>query len=1004
VQIQLLRRATLLAAAIPLLCVGSLRAQNSGKKDQNQSKPLRAGPLEPAGALKSFKLQPGFRIELVAAEPLVRDPVAISFDESGRMYVVEYPEFNKYSFKNEFKGSGAVKLLEDTNRDGRFDKSTLFLDKVDFPTAVICYDGGVFVGAAPDLLFCKDTNGDGRADERRVVLTGFARDFAGGGLLNSFRWGLDNRIHVATSFAGGNVRRADRPGDKPVSVRGRGLIWDPRSRSFEATSGGGQHGMGMDDWGRKFLCSNVNPMQLLMYDGRYIARNPFFAPPRAAVTINAAGRLMKLHRISPLEPWRIERSRMIAASSRDDEEGSRPGGLFTSASGITVYRGDAWPQAYRGNLFVGEVANNLVYRAKLEANGLGLLARRADRDSEFLASTDTWFRPVQFANAPDGNLYVVDMYRELIEGAAFVPPRLLKELDPRSGTDRGRIYRIVFVGGNSAPSKSNEPLPHKLATTNELIELLEHPNGWHRETATRLIYEQQDRRGVNRLRQLATTSKSPTARVHALYALHGLSRLEPDVILPRLADSHPEVRVHAVRLSESMARDSPKIHAKLLSLVDDGDLRVRYQVAFSLGAFPGLDSYRALAILLERDGANPWVRAAVQSSLLQGAGDVFVALSANQQFRSSDHGEKMLASLASQIGAQNRKDEIALLLKGLQSVPKQESEVRRAITVGLFKNASREVRQRFSDAGASKLSGLLSELLRVARKEAVDEQRRTVDRIEAIGTLALADFRDAQIQAVFGSLLELRQPQPIQAAALETLRKFNHPKVPKMLIASWSRLSPQLRSRATEALFSRTQWTIDALDAIETGKIARGDIAVSRLSLLRDHRDQRIQDRVGRLLSKAALPRRRDVVVAYQAALRKMGDAGRGKMVFKRVCSACHKSPAGGDAVGADLAGIGNKNRDSLLLSILDPNREVKPKFVNYVLVTDDGRTITGMIVEEIANSISIGRSDGISTTILRIHIDTLRSTGLSFMPEGLEKQVDLDAMTDLLAYLATFK
>ena len=174
-RIQLLRRATLLAVAIPLLCMGSLRAQNSGKKNQDQSKPLRTGPLEPAEALKSFKLQPGFRIELVAAEPLVRDPVAISFDESGRIYVVEYPEFNKYSFKNEFKGSGAVKLLEDTNRDGRCDKSTLFLDKVDFPTAVICYDGGGFVGAAPDLLYCKDLIATRPAEE---FGDGFGADFA----------------------------------------------------------------------------------------------------------------------------------------------------------------------------------------------------------------------------------------------------------------------------------------------------------------------------------------------------------------------------------------------------------------------------------------------------------------------------------------------------------------------------------------------------------------------------------------------------------------------------------------------------------------------------------------------------------------------------------------------------------------------------------------------------------------------------------------------------------
>ncbi|MEK6239783.1 MAG: PQQ-dependent sugar dehydrogenase, partial [Planctomycetales bacterium] len=320
------------------------------------------------------------------------------------------------------------------------------------------------------------------------MLTGFARDFAGGGLLNSFRWGLDNRIHVATSFAGGNVRRGDRPGDKPVSVRGRGLIWDPRDRSFEATSGGGQHGMGMDDWGRKFLCSNVNPIQLLTRDGRYAARNPFFAPPPAAANVHAENRLMKLHRISPLESWRVERSRGVAAAGNKNDEGSSPGGLFTSASGITIYRGDAWPREYRGDLFVGEVANNLVYRAKLATNGVGVAARRADQGAEFLASTDPWFRPVQFANGPDGNLYVVDMYRELIEGSAFVPERVFKNLDPSNGTNRGRVYRIVSTNNSDQRHADNrndnrnddaKRLPGR-ANTSELVAMLEHPNGWTR--------------------------------------------------------------------------------------------------------------------------------------------------------------------------------------------------------------------------------------------------------------------------------------------------------------------------------------------------------------------------------------------------------------------------------------------------------------------------------------------------------------------------------------------
>ena len=185
-------------------------------------------------------------MELVACEPLIRDPVAMDFDAHGRMYVVEYPEFNAYSFGESVAVGGAVKLLTDADGDGRYERASLFLDKVAFPTAVACYDGGVFVGAAPDVLYCKDTDGDGRADIREVVLTGFGRDFAGGGLLNSFHWGLDHRFHLATGFAGGQVRSVHKPDIPSRSVRSRGILLDPRNRTFELTSGGGQHGLAVE--------------------------------------------------------------------------------------------------------------------------------------------------------------------------------------------------------------------------------------------------------------------------------------------------------------------------------------------------------------------------------------------------------------------------------------------------------------------------------------------------------------------------------------------------------------------------------------------------------------------------------------------------------------------------------------------------------------------------------------------------------------------------------------
>src|SRR5205823_3515876 len=315
------------------------------------------------------------------------------------------------------------RLLEDMDADGRYRKSSIYVDNLDSPVAVACWDGGVFVGVVPDILYCK-------AGGRKPIFTGFNRDQGGEAMLNSFQWRFDNRFHVSTSHAGGNVRRADKPDARPVSVRGQGFLFDPRAGDFELTSGGGQHGMSLDDWGRTFVCDNSNPIHLLMYDGRYLARNPFVQAPAAAVNIAPEGKFTKLHRISPNEPWRVLRTRLRTEGVvPGSNEGGQPSGFFTGATGVTVYRGDAWPAEYRGNVIVGEVANNLVYRARLESDGVGLTARRADKDAEFLASTDNWFRPVQFANGPDGCLYVIDMYRELIEGAKFLPPQILKHLD-----------------------------------------------------------------------------------------------------------------------------------------------------------------------------------------------------------------------------------------------------------------------------------------------------------------------------------------------------------------------------------------------------------------------------------------------------------------------------------------------------------------------------------------------------------------------------------------------
>ncbi|MBI1913960.1 MAG: c-type cytochrome [Planctomycetes bacterium] len=964
-------------------------------KDYSSELP-RIPPKEPADALKSFKLRPGFRIELVASEPLIRSPVALDFDENGRLFVVEYPEYNQYANKK-FQGHGRVRLLEDSDGDGRYDKATTYVDNLDSPVAIACYDGGVFVGAVPDILYFKDSKGDGKADVRRAVFTGFGRDAAGEAMMNSFRWGLDNRFHVSTSLGGGNVRRAARKDEKGVSVRGQGFLFDPRGLTFEVTSGGGQHGMSRDDWGCTFVCENSNPIHQILYDGRYLARNPYVEAPAAAVNIAPAGKYTKLFRISANEPWRVLRTRLRTQGIvPGSDEGGQPSGFFTGATGVTVYRGDAWPQQYRGNVFVGEVSGNLVYRARLEPSGVAFTAQRADKDVEFLASRDNWFRPVQFANAPDGTLYIIDMYRELIEGAAFLPPQILKHLDVSSGVDRGRIYRIV-------PEGFKQPKPPRLgkATTAELVALLEHANGWHRDTAARLLYQRQDRAAVAPLKKLAVESLSPLGRLHALCALDGLGALERAQVLRALDDGDARVREQAVRLAEQFEA-APEVRAKLGKMTDDPNLRVRYQLAFSLGVVQGEMPGRALARLAVRDGADSWVRLAILTSAGKCAGDVFGRLMADRQFRSTAHGRTLVTALATQIGAAGRGGDVAAVVKVLGELAEGEKTLAQDVVRHLVSKQSPAARGRLTGAAGGKAGALFADLLREARKTAVDEKRPPAERAAAIHTLGLAPF--AEVRGLFAEALKLRQPQPVQRAALETLARFDDPTVPGLLLGVWPGLSPQLRATAAESLFARPAWVTAFLDAVEQGKVKPGDVDPARVALLQASADGRIRARAAKLFAGARLSKRQDVVAAYQKALTLKGDPMKGKALFKKECSACHRLEGVGESVGADLFAIRDRGLEAVLLNILDPNREVKPQFMSYSLVTDAGRSITGMITAETANSITLRRSDGTSETVLRVNIEELRSTGLSFMPEGLEKQIDVPGMADLLAYLNSIR
>ncbi len=973
---------------------------DSPERDYSQELP-RIPPTPPQSAISTFQVAPGFRLEQVAAEPLVADPVAIAFDENGRAYVVEMLDYSE----NDKDHLGQVRLLEDTNGDGRFDKSTIFVDGLSWPTAVVCHAGGVLVGAAPHLFFFKDTDGDGKADIRQNVFTGFQRNNVQG-LLNSFHWGLDNRVHIACSSNGAEIMRLVEQLDgvsgviasplptTPLVLRGRDVAFDPRTLQLLATSGGAQHGMSFNEWGDKFVCSNSDHIQLVMYQDRYIARNPYLVAPAPRVSIAADGPQADVFRRSPVEPWRIVRTRLRLKGVVPGpvEGGGRASGYFTSATGVTIFTGNAWRRGEFGLAFMGDVGSNIIHRKQLEPDGLGLIARRIDDKQEFVASTDIWFRPVQFANAPDGTLYVLDMYREVIEHPASLPPAIKKHLDLTSGRDRGRIYRVV-------PEGFQQPKLPQLgsATTLELVAGLAHTNGWHRETALRLLWERQDRSAILGLVRLTSETELPEGRIHALCALDGQNALSPEVLLRALNDRHERVREHAVRLSEKLAAESPELRQKLLTMGADESLRVRYQLAFSLGELSDVRRVATLATIAKRDDQNLFIKTAVLSSVAESAGDLMRFLAEDAKFLSSDAGRDWLSVLATQIGKQQRTEDVAVLLSVLHTT-KDSPKALQAIVQGLAAKPSSDLEQQVAAATGGRAEQVMAELISKAAKTAGDVRAIPANRIHAIHQLRLGRFDERE--QLFTGLLEPTQPSEVQTATLATLASFTDPKVGALIIRQWSSLSPRIRTVASDVMFSRSTWLQQLLDVLVDGTIASGDIEPGRLTLLAQHRDDGIRKQAAQLLGRNTTNDRLEVFESYRDTLTMKGDIPRGKEVFKKVCAACHQLEKVGFPLGPNLAAMKNRGAEAVLTNVIMPNREVNPQYLNYIVTTEDGRTLSGMIVAETATSLTLKRAENVADEVLRVDIEELRSTGVSLMPEGMEKQIDKQAMADVIEYL----
>lgn len=940
-------------------------------------------PLSPEDELKTLQLADAtLAVELVAAEPAVRAPVALAWDADGRMFVAEMTDYPSGPV------SGRIRLLEDRDGDGRYERSTIFATNLAFPNGLMPWKNGLLVTAAPDIWFLADTNGDGVADVREKVLTGFAE---GNQQLrvNGLFWGIDNWIYGANGRSDGEARwagtdvaaqstepAAATPSTRTaISIRRHDFRFRPDLRKFEAIAGNSQFGMGHDDWGNRFPVFNNTPIRHVVMEDRYVERNPALAGTDVTPAISPASDGNRVYALTPpalLIP--------------------QPVGFFTSACGPSIYRGTALPDSYRGNYFVCEPVQNVVQRRELVPNGSTFLAQYAHTNREFLASTDPWFHGVFTTTGPDGALYIVDFYREWVEHPHWVAPELRDKVDWRRGEEHGRIWRI-----RAKDRKPSRAPPLSRATEPDLVRSLESDNGWSRDTAQRLLVERNARGAVSALEKLAGRGVKPQSRVQALYTLDGLRGLSPNLAARATEDPHPRVREHGVRLAEEMltggwseaSQPRNDLESKLLALSTDSDARVRLQVAATLGQLPDsddklaaatriatrpdLDEWQA-AMLLGVAGERPWSLLSRLKPLLRSGSDPqLILLEKLTGLTVKGRNDEAISQLAGWIGEANSLNRLALTRSFIEALPARE----RAAALGRL--GGDKLR---AAATATTTNSLASLRLRLA----------------SVRLLAATDSRESA--GAFLALLNRTAPEPLQLAAVKALLDWNDASLARAALEQWPSCSKAARREMIASGVRHPASAAALLDAVEANRIPAWEIDPLNRQSIEKLPDEPLRQRAATLLQSATSSDREKVLKDYGGATRLAGDRKRGAAIFERACAVCHQMQGVGARVGPDLSGIGQHPRETLLIDILAPSRQVLPDYISYMATTRSGDVFVGVLVNESASSVTLRRANEPDLTLQRADLKELKTENKSLMPDGLEAGTTVQDMADLLEFL----
>ncbi|HTL18780.1 MAG TPA: PVC-type heme-binding CxxCH protein, partial [Patescibacteria group bacterium] len=799
----------------------------------------------------------------------------------------------------------------------------------------------------------------------------------------------------------------EHPERPAVEFRKSDSRFRPDTLEFETVAGAGQFGLTFDEFGRRFVCSNRNPLQHIVVEARYLKHNPYLPDTESVQDVAPFGAEAKVWPISP---------DTTTASFMPELMSAPHAGTFTSACGCLIYRGELFGPDFTGNAFICEPAQNLVQRQVLSPAGATFRSGPAHPGLDFLTSPDTWFRPVFAAQGPEEALYICDMYRKVIDHPEYLPEAVRAKVDFDAGKDKGRIYRLIPEGASARElTAARQPQLHAL-NPQQLCLALSSSNSWVRATVFRLLLERKDQSSADVLRSIVKNPRSqPQARVAALRLLDIAEHLNSETLQLVLADPNAPVREQAVQLAEARLAKSDHLFARIATLAQDSEPCVRFQCALALGwrmedEEGGIKDKRInlLAGIARRDGADRWTRLAVLSSVGKDIEEFFKSVISGTP-EASDAMGPVMTDLSYMFGLSEPAQACLEFLTKITELPDGEEATWQPAALNGMAEALRN--RGLTKTGLSPLRSLVSgdsdqarlgatrfeNLVRQATKIAGQPSASMKSRQTAIRFIGEAGGDGSE--KILLNLLAPGEPTEIQAAAARAYGRLQAGGWGKALVTRqrWRAYLPPVREAVLAVMSSEAGYIKTLLDALEHEDIQVWSIEPARRNQLMRHKDESIRKRALALFKNSAGANRQKVYEDYKSVLSLPTNPGNGREVFKRICAQCHTCRGEGVAVGPDLSGVHNQPPEALLLHILIPSYEIVPGYTSYEVETKDGGNFSGLIASETVTTITLRRALGATDAIPRTNIATITSSGLSLMPDELEKTMNRQELADVI-------